>query len=491
MSAPLGTAPLWTGDEAAAATRGQPSGRDWIATGVSIDSRTVQPGDLFVALAGPNHDGHAHVAAALKAGAAAALVHRPVDDVEADAPLLTVADTLQGLRDLGAASRARMAGKVIAVTGSVGKTGTKEMLKLALECQGNTHASIGSFNNHWGVPLSLARMPRDTDFGVFEIGMNHSGEIADLVPLVRPHVAIVTTVEAVHLEFFGTVDAIADAKAEIFLGLEPGGIAVLNRDNRHFSRLRAAALAHGVTDIRGFGSHIDADARLLDCACDPSESCVFALFGDQALAYKLGVPGRQWAMNSLGVLLGVKAAGADLESAARALSAMVPPKGRGARHVVRHAGGNFQLIDESYNASPVSMRAAIASLAQARPAKGARRIAVLGDMRELGPQADALHAELAEILASQRIDMVFTAGMHMAALRDSLPTIMQAGHAATSTELAPQITAAIRPGDVVVVKGSAGSRMNVVVQALLELGQKAAGSAVPVGDAAGTAAVES
>lgn len=466
---------LWTAAEAAAATRGQAAGT-WSAAGVSIDSRTIQPGDLFVALAGPNHDGHDHVAAALAAGAAAAMVHRRPDGVAAES-LLVVADTLQGLRDLGAASRSRMAGKVIAVTGSVGKTGTKEMLKLALEGQGATHASAGSFNNHWGVPLSLARMPRDTAFGVFEIGMNHTGEIADLVPLVRPHVAVITTVEAVHLEFFPSVEVIADAKAEIFTAVAPGGVAVLNRDNRHFARLAAAARAHGITDIRSFGSHIEADARLLDCACDPDRSSVFALFGDKAFAYTLGVPGVQWVMNSLGVLLAAQAAGADLDAAAQALAAMVPPKGRGARHVVPYQGGNFQLIDESYNASPVSMRAAVLSLAQARPAKGSRRIAVLGDMRELGAQAAELHAGLAQSLVDRGIDLVFTAGTHMSALRDSLPASMQAGHAANSADLAPRVIAGVRPGDVVMVKGSAGSRMNVVVQALLDLGRAAPAAA--------------
>lgn len=467
--------PLWTAAEAAEATRGR-STAAWEAFGVSIDSRSLQPGDLFVALAGPNHDGHDHVAAALAAGAAAALVHRVPEGLE-DAPLLVVEDTLQGLRDLGAAARARMTGRVIAVTGSVGKTGTKEMLKLALDHQGATHASIGSFNNHWGVPLSLARMPRDTRFGIFEIGMNHTGEIAELVPLVRPHVAVVTTVEAVHLEFFASVEAIADAKAEIFLGLEPGGVAVLNRDNRHFNRLSAAARARGITDIRGFGSHIEADARLLDCACDPGRSHVFALFGDKALAYILGVAGVQWVMNSLGVLLAVQAAGADLDAGAQALAAMTPPKGRGARHILAFGAGNFELIDESYNASPVSMRAAIATLAQARPAKGARRVAVLGDMRELGESADALHAGLAPILIDRGIDLVFTAGSHMAALRNALPPSMQAGHAASSAELAPQVQAAVRAGDVVMVKGSAGSRMAVVVQALLDVAKVAAAAA--------------
>ncbi len=464
---------LWTAAEAAAATGGR-ANTDWSATGVSIDSRTIGPGELFVALQGPVHDGHDHVAAALAAGAVAALVHRVPEGLAPDAPLLVVEDTLEALRGLGRAARERIAGKVIAVTGSVGKTGTKEMLRLAFGCQGETHASVGSFNNHWGVPLSLARMPRDTAWGIFELGMNHAGEIAPLSRMVRPHVAIVTTVEAVHIEFFDSVEGIADAKAEIFEGVEPGGAAVLNRDNRHFQRLAAAARARGIERILGFGNHIEADARLLDCGLDPEASSVFALVADHAMAYTIGVPGVQWVMNSLSVLLAVKAAGADVEAAAKALGGMTAPQGRGARKVVTTAAGSFAVIDESYNASPVSVRAAVATLAAAKPAKGARRIAVLGDMLELGADAPALHAGLAGPLVERGIDLVFCAGPNMRRLHDALPEAMRGGHAADSAALAPMVLAAVRAGDVVMVKGSAGSRMGVVVRTLVEQAPQAA-----------------
>jgi UDP-N-acetylmuramoyl-tripeptide--D-alanyl-D-alanine ligase len=459
---------LWTSAEAVAATGGR-STAAWQADGVSIDSRAVASGDLFVALAGPNHDGHDFVASALAAGAAAAMVNRIPAGLPENAPLLVVGDTLDGLRALGTTSRARMQGKVIAVTGSVGKTSTKEMLKLVLDAQGPTHASVGSFNNHWGVPLSLARMPRDSVFGIFELGMNHPGEIAPLTRMVRPHVAIVTTVEAVHLEFFKDTAAIAAAKAEIFEGVEPGGTAVLNRDNRHFRQLAAAAQTCGIHDVRSFGSHIEADARLLDYALDPVSCSAFALLGDKTLAWTVGVPGLQWVMNSLAVLLAVQAAGAAPSAAARSLSRMAPPKGRGARIVVALPGGSFQLIDESYNASPVSVRAAIATLATAKPPKGGRRIAVLGDMRELGESSDALHAELAAPIIERGIDLVFTAGTHMARLHESLPSALRGGHAPDSAVLAPIVRQAVRPGDVVMVKGSAGSRMALVVKALNEL----------------------
>ncbi len=457
---------LWTAAEAIAAT-GATGSADWQAMGVSIDSRSIEPGDLFVALAGPNHDGHDHVASALAAGAAAAMVHQVPAGLAADAPLLVVDDTLAALRRLGTAARARMSGQVVAVTGSVGKTGSKEMLKLALDGQGATHASVGSFNNHWGVPLSLARMPRDSMYAVFELGMNHPGEIAPLVRLVRPHVAIVTTVEAVHLAFFASLEQIADAKAEIFEGLEPGGVAVLNRDNRYFGRLAEAARSHGITDVRGFGSHIDADARLLDCALDPTISHVFALIGDKPMSYVIGTPGRQWVMNSLAVLQAIAAVGAGVELAARSLAAMTPPKGRGARHSLLAPGGSIEVIDESYNASPVAVRAAIATLAAAKPARGGRRIAVLGDMLELGERAGELHAGLAAPIVEHGVDLVFTAGPHMQQLYATLPARIRGGHAADSAQLAPLVTAALRAGDVVMIKGSAGSRMGVVVTTLL------------------------
>ncbi|MGE5504493.1 MAG: UDP-N-acetylmuramoyl-tripeptide--D-alanyl-D-alanine ligase, partial [Actinomycetota bacterium] len=365
-------------------------------------------------------------------------------------------------------SRARSSARIVAVTGSVGKTGTKEMLRLVLSEQGPTHASVGSFNNHWGVPLSLSRMPRDVRFAVFELGMNHPGEITPLTRMVRPHVAIVTTVEAVHTAFFTSTEEIADAKAEIFAGLEPHGVAVLNRDNRHFRRLAGAAGAAGVETIWSFGSHIDATARLLDCGIDPDETAVFALLKDHPVAYRIGVPGLHWAMNSLAVLLAVRALGADADQGARRLIDMTPPKGRGERHVVTVAGGTAEVIDESYNASPVSMRAAIATLAAAKPAKHARRIAVLGDMLELGDDAPALHAALAQAIADWRIDLVFTAGPLMAALAAALPEDKRGGHGESSEAVAPLVKAGIGPGDVVMVKGSAGSRMGRVVKALVE-----------------------
>ncbi|OAN46622.1 UDP-N-acetylmuramoylalanyl-D-glutamyl-2, 6-diaminopimelate--D-alanyl-D-alanine ligase [Paramagnetospirillum marisnigri] len=457
--------PLWTSAEAAAAVGGTPSGLAWEASGVSIDSRTVQPGDLFIALAGPNHDGHDHVAAALAQGAACALVHRLPAGVASDAPLLLVKDTVEALYVLAAAARARCPGTIAAITGSVGKTGTKEMLRLALSQQGATHASTGNLNNHLGAPLSLARMPSDTRFGIFELGMNHAGELTPLSRLVRPHVAAITTVEAVHMEFFGSTEAIAEAKAEILDGLEDGGIAVLPRDNRHFQLLADAAGGHGV---RSFGSHIEATARLLDCGIDPASTAVFALVRDRALSYRIGISGRQWAMNSLAVLLVVDALGADMDAAAKSLSAMTAPKGRGERRKIALADGSVELIDESYNASPVSMRAAIATLASAKPAKGARRIAVLGDMLELGETGPALHAGLAETIDTWTIDLVFTAGPLMRHLHDALPDFRRGTHAETSDALAPLVRQAIRPGDVVMVKGSAGSRMGRVVQALAE-----------------------
>jgi UDP-N-acetylmuramoyl-tripeptide--D-alanyl-D-alanine ligase len=462
------TAPLWTSDDAATATGGRLQGPAWTVSGVSIDSRNVAAGDLFIALAGPNHDGHNFVAAALAAGAAAALVHRIPAGLAEDAPLLVAADTFLALEALGRAGRSRSQARIAGVTGSVGKTGTKEMLGLALADQGATHFSVGSFNNQWGVPLSLARMPADSRFAVFELGMNHPGEITPLARIVRPHVAAITTVEAVHTAFFKDTAEIADAKAEIFLGVEPGGIAVLPRDNPHFHRLAAAAAAADIPTVLSFGRHIEADARLLDCGIDPASTAVLALVRDHAIAYRLGVAGIHWAVNSLAVLLTVGALGGDVERAAHALKAMVPPKGRGERRSVAVPGGSIELIDESYNASPVSMRAAIAALAAAKPAKGARRIAVLGDMLELGEAAEASHAGLAEAVESWKIDMVFTAGPLMRALHAGLKPGMRGGHADDAAGVVALVRAAVRPGDVVMVKGSAGSRMGQVVKALCE-----------------------
>jgi len=458
--------PLWTAAEAAAATAGRAT-RDWAATGVSIDSRSIAPGDLFVALAGPNFDGHDFIAGALAKGAAAALVHRLPEGVAETAPLLVVADTMVALEELGRAARRRCAAQVIGVTGSVGKTGTKEALKRALERQGPTFATAGSLNNQWGVPLSLARMPRDTAWGVFEMGMNHPGEIDALSRLVHPDVAVITTVEPAHLGFFPSVEAIADAKAEIFAGMEQRGAAVLNRDNLHFARLAAAARDRGITRILAFGVHPDATIRLIDSHLYATASAVTASVMGEIVDYCIAIPGQHWVMNSLAVLGAVKAAGGDVGAAAAAMSSLQPLDGRGRRHRIAAGDGTAELIDESYNASPASVRAALAVLGAMIPGKGARRIAVLGDMLELGDEAERLHAELAQPLTEAGVALVFTVGTSMRALYDALPKRLRGGHAAGSVEMAEIVARRIRPGDIITVKGSHGSRMAEVVRRLL------------------------
>ncbi|MCP5366930.1 MAG: UDP-N-acetylmuramoylalanyl-D-glutamyl-2,6-diaminopimelate--D-alanyl-D-alanine ligase [Hyphomicrobiales bacterium] len=465
---PVTGAPLWTAEEAAAATGGTATGV-WVAAGMSIDSRTLEPGDLFVALEGPNHDGHDYVAAALQLGAAAALVARRPDGLAADAPLLIVPDTLQALRDLARAARARSRARVIAVTGSVGKTGTKEALRTVLAAQDRTHANVGSLNNHWGLPLSLARLPEDAAYAVFEMGMNHPGEIVPLSRLARPHIALVTTVAAVHSAHFTSVEQIADAKAEVFAGIEPGGAAVLNRDNPFFDRLRAAGRARGIACFTGFGESADADVRLVRAVADAAGSDVTARLGDTTLDYRVNIPGRHWVINSLAVLATAGAAGADVAAAARAMALVAAPRGRGNRHRVEIDGGAFDLIDESYNASPTSMAAALAVLGDSQVGDGGRRIAVLGDMLELGDAAAQRHAELLAPVAAAGIDLVYTAGPAMAHLWDRLPRGLRGGHAVDSAALAPLVAAAVGAGDVVMVKGSAGSRTGLVVRALLAL----------------------
>ena len=461
-------AALWTAGEVADATGGTTTGA-WHASGVSIDSRTLEPGDLFVALKGPRADGHDHVGEALARGAAAAVVHRPPAGVADGAPLVRVEDALSALQALGAAARARTAARVVAVTGSVGKTGTKEALRLVLGEQAASHANPASYNNQWGVPLSLARMPRDSVYGVFELGMNHPGELAPLARLVRPHVAMVTTVEAVHLAHFSGVEEIADAKAEIFRGLAPQGAVILNRDNAYFDRLAAAARRCGASRILDFGAAPQAWARLVDTVHQAHASSVAAEIGGEAIVYRIGAPGRHWVVNSLAVLAAVKVLGADLGLAGLALARFSVPEGRGRQLRIVLPRGSFELIDESYNASPVAVRAALAVLAAAETGARGRRIAVLGDMLELGPQAPRLHAALAADIAAADVDLVFTAGAHMAHLEAALAPSRRAGHAADSASLASLVAAAVAPGDVVMVKGSLASRMAEVVAALRRL----------------------
>jgi len=457
---------IWTATTAEAATGGRAT-RPWQATGVSIDSRTLVPGDLFVALKGQTRDGHAHIADAFAAGAGAALVSEVPAELPADRPLLVVRDTLRALEGLGRAARDRSQARIVAITGSVGKTSTKEALWLTLASQAQAHASAASYNNSYGVPLSLARMPESTAYGIFEVGMNHAGEIRPLVALIRPHVAVVTTVEGVHTENFADgVRGVAEAKAEIF-SAGVAGTAVLNRDNPWFDLLAERARAAGFERVIGFGADPRAEARLVDFKPSATSSCVTAQIGSRSLTYRLGAPGRHWAMNSLSVLATVVALNADLGAAAAALANLSAPKGRGRRHRLPVAGGQFELIDDSYNASPVSMRASFDVLAAAQPGPAGRRIAVLGDMLELGPEAPRLHAELADALVAAGVDRVFTCGQNMARLYDALPSVLRAGHAATSEALVPQVAAALRAGDVVVVKGSLGSRMGRVVEALL------------------------
>jgi UDP-N-acetylmuramoyl-tripeptide--D-alanyl-D-alanine ligase len=463
---------LWTTKAIEAATRGAGIGAlPAEITGISIDSRSIAPGEAYFAIKGDVHDGHDFAAAALKAGGGLAVVARDrVDGLREalgeDARLIVVDDVLAALRDLAAAARARSTAKIVAVTGSVGKTSTKEALALALGANGATHASAASFNNHWGVPLSLSRLAESARYGVFEIGMNHAGEITPLTRLVRPHVAIVTTVEPVHLEFFASVEAIADAKAEIFLGLEKDGAAVLNRDNAQYQRLKRHADAVG-TRVVSFGENARADARLLKCALQPDGSAVEANILGVPVTYKVGAPGKHLVMNSLAVLAAASLAGADLARAALALAQQAPAAGRGTRTTLDLADGPALLIDESYNANPTSMRAALALLGQAPLGPRGRRIAVLGDMLELGTAGPELHGNLIEPIAENEVDLVFCAGPLMASLWQALPSSTRGGYANTAADLEPLVLAAVRGGDAVMVKASAGSRMGPIVKALV------------------------
>ena len=458
--------PLWTLGEIVGATSGKCLGATAApVTGLSIDTRSLGKNEGFVAIRGPNRDGHAFVAAALDQGAACAIVDGtfPPGDEER---LVRVGDTLEALNALGRAGRARARDTVvIAVTGSVGKTGTKEALRLALAPSGSVHASVKSFNNHWGVPLSLANMAKDTRFGVFEAGMNHAGEIDALTRLIRPHIAIITTVAPVPLGFFRSIEEIADAKAEIFHGLEPGGTAIINRDSPHYERLKTHALKHGAK-IVGFGEAEGAEARLLDVVLQPDGSNVKADILGTTVNYRMGAPGRHLVQNSLAALAAVKLAGADLDRAARALSGLHAQAGRGARTLIAGKDGRVAIIDESYNANPASMRAALATLGLTPRAEFGRRVAVLGDMLELGPEGQRLHQGLAEFIDGAGVDVVFACGELMGSLYQALPPSRQGAYAKTAEELAPRLVGAVGPGDVIMVKGSLGSRMGPLVEAL-------------------------
>ena len=473
---------LWTSLAAADATGGRTT-QEWSCTGVSIDTRTLQAGDLFVALKDVR-DGHDFVAQALEKGAAAALVSYLPEGVTEDAPLLIVDDVLRGLEDLGRASRARTQAKVAGITGSVGKTSTKEMLLAILSDQGRTHASVASYNNHWGVPLTLARMPKDTEYAIIEIGMNHPGEIAPLARMAQPHVAMVTTVAAAHLEAFENVAGIAIEKASIFEGVQLGGTAVINADIEHVAILEAKATEHHLLPC-GFGEQAAA-FTLTEVSVQDETTVVQANVDGTPLLFKIATPGRHFAMNGLGALAVARALGADLALAAQSLGRWHPFEGRGARERVQldpvERQMTLELIDDSYNANPTSMAAALEVLAAAhvrhdigRVSKG-RRIAFLGDMKELGPEAMALHAGLAQLDATKTLDKVHCVGPLMKALYDALPAHQQGVWAETSEEVVPELRRHLDAGDVVLAKGSLSMKLGRIVDAIRKMGHPEARS---------------
>lgn len=460
---------LWDSDTLARAMRGRASA-DFTVSGVEIDSRDVQPGDLFFALKGEAMDGHRFVEMAFAKGAAGVVVDRPVDG-----PHILVENTTEALERLGATARARTRGRVIGVTGSVGKTGVKESIFAALDrsSRGDAHRSVKSYNNHVGVPLSLARTPSRARFAIFEMGMNHAGEIAALTRQVRPHVAVITTIAPAHIEMLGSEEAIADAKAEIFQGLEPGGVAIIPADSPHFERLKAAALDHGA-QVVSFGKAAHADVRLLDSV--PSlggGSLITADMGDRRVCYTVAAPGEHWVVNSLAVMAAVRAVNGDLGAAGIALAEMEGLPGRGARVEIDVNGqGKALLIDESYNANPASMRATLAQLGRT-PAH--RRIAVLGAMKELGSHGPDYHAALAGPIREAHVDHVILVGDEMAPLavelgksgEDSLGKSPTLAHCATVRDAVEALREfGLERDDAILVKGSNSVGLASLVSAL-------------------------
>lgn len=447
---------LWTHEDLVDATQGELRA-PLAASGVSIDSRTLAPGDLFVALAGERGDGHDHIADALAKGAAGALVHRIPNDLPADAPLLVVPDTLEALRALATFARWRFTGRLCAITGSVGKTTTKEMLRAILAPQGQVHAAEASHNNHWGVPLTLARMPPDAAAAIVEIGMNHAGEIAPLAQLARPHVAVITAIEPAHIGFLGSIEAIADEKAMILEGLEPGGTAVLPADSPMLPRLAAAV---GFTQIMRFG--MLGRARQIRMDFDAEGTNVVAWAGGWSHDFRIGVPGRHMVSNALAALAAAEALGFDARKGVKELAGFTALAGRGARRSFAAQGGEALLLDESYNASPAAVVAALQVL-KLQPA--GRRVAVLGDMLELGEAGPSEHSALAGEV-ERCADLLFACGPLMRHLFDAVPPERRGAHAPDAAALAPIVAEAVAAGDAVLVKGSLGSRMRVVVEAL-------------------------
>ncbi|ESW87779.1 UDP-N-acetylmuramoylalanyl-D-glutamyl-2, 6-diaminopimelate--D-alanyl-D-alanine ligase [Mesorhizobium sp. LSJC285A00] len=461
---------LWTSEALVDAMGGRPLGpMPEGISGISIDSRSLQPGDAFFAIKGEAMDGHDFATAAIKAGAGVLVVAegKLPSLGRLTAPMIVVQDVLAALEKLGVAARARSNAKIIAVTGSAGKTTTKEALRHVLSAVGTVHASAQSFNNHWGVPLTLARMPDDCDYAVFEIGMNHPGEIRPLVKMVRPHVAIVTMIAAAHLGFFRNLDEIAKAKAEIFEGIEPGGAALLNRDDARWKLLDKMARAAGVEHVFGFGENARSTYKLTKCELHADHSDITARIGGQDVTARIGAPGRHMVQNVLAVLGAAHLVEADIGKVALALADLSAERGRGKRHMLRHPKGPITLIDESYNANPASMAAAMALL-NATPVTGeGRRIAVLGDMLELGDHSAKLHAALAELIVGTGTNTVFLGGPEMQALADILPDEIKTEYRAGAEELKPLLLSTLKAGDVVMIKSSKGIGFSKLVKALL------------------------
>ncbi|ESZ33544.1 MULTISPECIES: UDP-N-acetylmuramoylalanyl-D-glutamyl-2,6-diaminopimelate--D-alanyl-D-alanine ligase [unclassified Mesorhizobium] len=461
---------LWTSEALVDAMGGRPLGpMPEGISGISIDSRSLQPGDAFFAIKGEAMDGHDFATAAIKAGAGVLVVAegKLPSLGRLTAPMIVVQDVLAALEKLGVAARARSNAKIIAVTGSAGKTTTKEALRHVLSAVGKVHASAQSFNNHWGVPLTLARMPDDCDYAVFEIGMNHPGEIRPLVKMVRPQVAIVTLIAAAHLGFFKNLEEIAKAKAEIFEGIEPGGAALLNRDDARWKLLDKMARAAGVEHVFGFGENARSTYKLTKCELHADHSDITARIGGQDVTARIGAPGRHMVQNVLAVLGAAHLVEADIGKVALALADLSAERGRGKRHMLRHPKGPITLIDESYNANPASMAAAMALL-NATPVTGeGRRIAVLGDMLELGDHSAKLHAALAELIVGTGTNTVFLGGPEMQALADILPDEIKTEYRAGAEELKPLLLSTLKAGDVVMIKSSKGIGFSKLVEALL------------------------
>lgn len=458
--------PLWI-SETVDQILGAKSSKPWQATGVSIDSRTLHKGDLFVPIAGDHMDGHTFIHQAEEAGASACLTHQEPHVTKL--PFVKVQDTLKALEKLGVAARDRTSAKVIAVTGSVGKTSTKEALFMAFSALGRTSASQGGLNNHWGLPLSLARIPEDNDFAVLEMGMNHPDELRPLTKMARPHVAIITTVADVHRAFFKSTEEIALAKAEIFDGVEPGGTLIINRDTPTYPTLLSEAKKNDQHHVLTFGAHIDSDVRMMSIMMNQKSCTVHAEIKGQSIEYSLNTTAQHLAFNSLSVLGAVHALGGDLQKAAQALSQFTPLSGRGNQTTIRLNGGSFLLIDESYNASPIAVKAALSVLGSTPKHEHGRRIFVFGDMGELGEDAQRIHVELAPLIENEKVDLFFSCGQISEALFKAIPETKRGQHTTSSEDLARIITSQISVGDIVMVKGSRSMKMERVVKALMEL----------------------